>query len=116
MVWVSNSDVENKMEAVVEKRVNLGLVIFLGLNVADCVVTYIVLSMGGVENSWYKFILGSVPVWGMLLLKMLLVGLIAMVVYRYKKKLFKPLNVGMGLIVAANLLPIIAYWMGRLGF
>ena len=82
---------------------NLGLFCFLGLNIADCAITWWALSMGGIELNWYKYVLGTMPVWGMLSVKMALVGLVAFLVYKYKRKLFKPLDIGMGLIVAFNL-------------
>ena len=76
---------------------------FLGLNIADSLITWKVLSMGGVELNWYKVLLDVMPMWGMLAIKMGLAGLCTFLVYRYRRSLFKPLNIGLGLIVAFNL-------------
>jgi len=47
--------------------------------------------------------MADMPVWGVLSIKLALAGLFAFLVYKYRKSLFKPLNVGMGLVVGVNL-------------
>ncbi len=79
------------------------MALFFGLNIADSLVTWKVLSMGGVELNWYKVLLDVMPVWGVMAIKLALAGLFAFLVYRYRRSLFKPLNIGLGLIVAFNL-------------
>ncbi len=94
----------------IEKRKgahNLALVCFLLLNLADSIITFWALAMGLMELNWYRFLLDAMPVWAVLSLKFGLAGLFAFLVHRYKRVLFKPLNVGLGLIVAFNLLSIL---------
>jgi len=79
------------------------MALFLGLNVADSFLTWRVLSMGGIELNWYKFLMDVMPVWGVLSIKLALAGLFAFLVYKYRRSLFRPLNIGLGLIVAFNL-------------
>jgi len=86
---------------------NLALVCFLLLNLADSITTWRALTMGLTELNWYRFLLNTMPVWAMLLLKLGLAGLFAFLVHRYKATLFKPLNIGLGCIVAFNLLSIL---------
>ena len=97
----------NNMETIRSQPNHLGLFCFLGLNIADSVITWQSLSMGASELNWYKFLLSAMPVWSVLVLKMIIVGLVAFLVCRYRKSLLNPLNVGMSLVVAFNLLPII---------
>ena len=79
------------------------MIAFMGLNVADCLLTWRVLNMGGIEGNWYWVLLGSMPLWLILLSKIALAILFAFLIYKFRKSLFKPLNIGMGLIVAFNL-------------
>lgn len=96
-----------KVITVERRESNLGLFCFFGLNIADCAITWWALSMGGIELNWYKYVLGAMPIWGMLMVKMALVGLIALIVSKHMRRLFKPLNIGMGLIVVFNLLMVL---------
>ena len=95
------------MEAIRSKPINLGLLCFLGLNIADTIITWWGLSMGSLEANWYKFLLSSMPVWSVLVFKMALVGLFAFLIYRYRGSLFKFLNIGMTLIVIFNLFSLV---------
>ena len=79
------------------------MIAFLGLNIADSIITWRGLAMGADEFNWYRLLLGSMPLWAILAIKLLLAGLCAFLIYRYRRKLFKPLNIGMGLVVAFNL-------------
>jgi len=89
------------MEALRE-RINHDMVLFMGLNVADSAITYFVLNMGGIELNWYRYALEVMPVWAMLTMKMLLAAMVALLVWKWRAKLFRPLNIGMALIVAFN--------------
>jgi uncharacterized iron-regulated membrane protein len=76
---------------------------FLGLNLLDSVVTWFGIKTGvATEANWFGLL--SLPLWATLSIKLALAGLIGFVVYKYRRKLFKPLNVGLGLVVAFNLL------------
>lgn len=104
------------MEVVKEGRSRitiLGLFSFLGLNIADSIITWQGLSMGALEVNWYNFLLGTIPVWAVLAVKMIIVGLIAFLIYKYKKSLFKFLNIGMTLIVVFNLFSLIITRIAR---
>ena len=79
------------------------MIAFMCLNVADSLLTWRVLNIGGIEGNWYWLLLRSMPVWLLLLSKIALAVLFAFLVYKFRKLLFKPLNIGMGLIVAFNL-------------
>ena len=94
-----------------------GLLCFLALNVADCILTWWAVLMGGTDMNWYRFLFSSVPIWSVLCLKMCMVGLFVILVYEHKngKFLFRFLNIGMGLVVAFNFIPVIAYLIGRFG-
>lgn len=96
-----------------ERRNIAGLVCFLALNVADCVLTWWLLSLGGTELNWYGMLLQSMPTWAVLALKMTIVVGIAALVYKYRRHLFKYLNIGMGIIVTINIVPTIAYLAAR---
>jgi len=80
------------------------LLIFLGLNIADALITAYALSHGFLEGNWYGYLLGFMPIWGVMLLKTGLACLVAYLIYRFRQTLFKPLNIGMGGIVAFNVL------------
>ena len=79
------------------------MIAFMCLNVADSLLTWRVLNMGGIEVNWYGLLLGPMSLWLLLLSKIALAVLFALLVYKFRKSLFKPLNIGMGLIVAFNL-------------
>ena len=103
------------MEAIVERKPSkVGLLCFLALNIVDSVMTWWLLSLGGTEGNWYH-LWSLVPIWAVLILKMSLVGGIAILVYKYRRPLFRLLNVGMGLVVAINAIPAIGYLIGRIG-
>jgi len=99
--------------AIGRKRLDKGLLIFFLLNAVDCVVTWWCLSQGAGEANWYMVMLCSMPVWAMLSLKIGIVGLVALLIQRYRKSLFKPLCIGMGLVVAFNLVNVVSYLIGR---
>jgi hypothetical protein len=102
------------MEAIVErKQGNIGLLSFLSLNIADSIMTWWLLSLGGTEGNWYQLLVGTVPAWAILTLKMSLAVGIAILVYKYRRHLFRLLNIGMGLVAAINIMPVIAYLVGR---
>ena len=101
------------MEAV--KKTSFGLWCFLALNVVDCVMTCWLVSNGGVEGNWYRIVFSAMPIWAGILLKMGIVGVIAYWVFRYRRGLFKLLNVGMGIIVMLNMISISSYLVGRYG-
>lgn len=101
------------MEAV-RKEANWPLACFIGLNIADCLITWQVISLGGNEINWFGVLF--MPVWGMLLLKMGIAAIVAAWIYRNRRRWFNLLNIGMGLIVAYNLgvlvvsLRLVAYY------
>ena len=76
---------------------------FLSLSAVDSILTWGVLSIGGTEANWYGLLLGGLPVWAILAIKTVLAGLFAFLIYKYRRRLFKSLNIGMGLVVAFNL-------------
>jgi hypothetical protein len=103
------------MEAIIERKPSkIGLVCFLALNMVDSIMTWWLLSLGGTEGNWYH-LWSLVPVWAVLTLKMSLAVGIAILVYKYRSRLFRFLNIGMSLIVAINIMPAIAYLIGRAG-
>ena len=103
------------MEAIVERKPSkAGLLCFLALNIVDSVMTWWLLSLGGIEGNWYH-LWSLVPVWGILILKMSIAGGVAILVYKYRRYLFRFLNIGMSLVVAINAIPAIAYLIGRVG-
>lgn len=79
------------------------MAVFLGLNVADSIVTWFALQNGALEANWFRYLFGVMPIWSVLLLKMALAGACAVVVYRCRRTLFRPLNAGMTLVVGFNL-------------
>jgi len=102
------------MEAIVERKpISIGLLCFLALNIADSIMTWWLLSLGGTEGNWYQLLMGSVPIWAILALKMSIAVGIAILVYKYRRRLFRFLNIGMSLVVAINIMPAIAYLIGR---
>lgn len=104
------------MEAIVERKpTNTELLCFLALNITDSIMTWCLLSLGGTEGNWYQLLLGSVPTWVLLILKMSIAVGIAILVYKYRRHLFRFLNIGMSLVVAINIMPAIAYLIGRIG-
>ena len=94
-----------------------GLLCFLALNVADCILTWWAISIGGIEANWYRFLFSSAQIWAVLSLKMCIVGLFALSICEHKNKkfLFRLLNIGMGLVVAVNFIPVVFYLIGRFG-
>lgn len=97
------------------KRLYIGLSVFLALNVADCLLTWYLLSVGGSEGNWYSRLLGVMPVGAVLTLKCCLALAIGALVYRYRSHLFKFLNAGMGVVVGINMIPLVSYLVGRFG-
>ena len=97
------------MEAIKTRTLlsNLGLFCFLGLNIIDSIITWQGLSIGASEVNWYNLLFSVMPVQFVLILKMAIAGLFAFLIFRYRKSLFKFLNVGMALIVVFNLFSLI---------
>ena len=95
------------------KRLYIGLSVFLILNLADCLMTWYLIYIGGSEGNWYSKLLGVMPVEVVLALKMGIALSIALLVYRYRSRLFKFLNLGMGVVVGINAIPLMAYLIGR---
>lgn len=91
------------MEAVKKLEANRDIVCFLGLNIADCLITWYILSIGGSEANW----LGIMPIGAALTIKMALATLFAFWIYKYKRRLLKFLNIGLGLIVGYGLVVLI---------
>lgn len=98
-----------KMEAIKTRNLlsTLGLFCFLGLNIIDSIITWQGLSIGALEVNWYAFLFNAIPVQFVLILKMAIAGLFAFLIFRYRKSLFKFLNVGMALIVVFNIISLI---------
>lgn len=95
------------MEAIRSKPNHLRLSCFLALNIADSMITWQGVSMGASEVNWYNFLLGAMPIWAVLVIKMAIAGLLGFLVYRHRESLFKFLNLGMTLIVVFNLISLI---------
>lgn len=83
------------------------MVIFIGLNLLDGFLTWLALGLGMLEINWYRYLFELYPVVVTLGFKFLLAGICCFLVYRHKRSLFRPLNVGMGVVVGVNLVGIL---------
>ena len=75
---------------------------FLGLNLVDSLLTVYAFGLGGVELNWYRMLMETIPVWQVMMAKMILAGLCAYFVYRFRPNLFRTLNIGMLVVVVIN--------------
>jgi len=79
------------------------MLLFITLNIFDLILTLIGLQLGLLEgNIIYQFLFSSNLVVA-IVIKLSLTFIIALLVQRFKIKLFKPLNIAFAIIVAWNL-------------
>lgn len=83
------------------------MILFLILNLLDCITTYIGVKSGlGEGNIFLNYLFSSDLIVG-LIVKLILAIVIALLVQFKNKKLFKPLNIVFSIIVAWNILIIL---------
>ena len=83
------------------------VILFIVLNILDCVTTYIGVTQGLLEGNILLSSIFQYNIWLGLAVKMLLaVGVTILLLLAKKKKLFKPLNIAFTCIVVWNLLLI----------
>lgn len=82
--------------------------VFVGLNLTDTALTLCLAPMGD-ELNWYSAITSPIL---FIVLKVVFMVLALYCVYRFNRRLLKPLNVGMAAVVGCNLTCLVAYLIG----